>query len=200
MGCAAPNSLHWQDLRSRPASRLAEQGGVRTADGGATWEVPFLNARYRVDPAAERIVELEPDPERPLEQDFQILLLRYLMAPPGGGPSGQEVSEKELPGGATFFRGPHELQVHPVLQRYAGDLEGFESRGRELGAEVRDLGDRALRFEPFPGIPVTLVLWRADEEFPASMSVLFDRSILRWFELDMIFLLVGILARRMVGR
>ncbi len=199
MGCAAPNPLHWKDLRSRPSEQLAEQGGVSTDDGGGTWVVPFLNARYRVDPRAERIEEIAPDPARPLEQDFQILLLRYLMAPAGGGPSGQEVSEKELPGGATFFRGPHELQVHPVLERYAEDLEGFESRGRELGATSRDLGDKSLCFEPFPGIPVTLVLWGADEEFPASISVLLDRSILRWFELDMVFLLVGILARRMVG-
>ncbi len=201
MGCAAPNFLHWQELRKTPADQLAEQGGVTTPDGGATWQVPFLNARYLVDPVAEQIRELEPDPRRPLEESFQILLLRYLMAPGGGALTGDEVSEKELPGGATFFRGPHALQVQPVLERFAEDPEGLVARGRELGAEPRDgIGDRALRLEPFPGIPVTFALWQADDEFPASLTVLFDRSILRWFELDMIFLLVDILARRLAFR
>lgn len=199
MGCAAPNHLHWEELRTLDARRLAQQGGVRALDAGAAWDVPFLNARYRVDPQQERIVELSPDPERPLEESFQILLLRYLMATPGGEPSGIEVSEKELPGGVTFFRGPHSLQVQPLVENYSMDPDGFEERGRALGAVPRDLGDRALRFEPFPGIPVTFVLWQADDEFPASVSVLFDRSIMRWFELDMIFLMVGILVIRIVS-
>jgi hypothetical protein len=53
-------------------------------------------------------------------------------------------------------------------------------------------------FSPFPQIPVTYVLWTADDEFPASVSVLFDSSITRWFELDMIFTLVWVLTERIV--
>ena len=55
-----------------------------------------------------------------------------------------------------------------------------------------------MRFLPFPLMPVTYVLWKEDEEFPASVSVLFDKSITRWFELDMIFTLVLVLTERIV--
>jgi hypothetical protein len=58
-------------------------------------------------------------------------------------------------------------------------------------------GDAALRFRPFPETPVTLILWQADEEFGAQVTATFDRSISRWFELDMIFLLVRQLAIRL---
>lgn len=182
MGCAAPNPFHWKDLRS--------------VSGEAT-EVSFLNARYRVDPVAERITEIGPDPSRVLSESFQILLIRHLIAV-SGEPVGEEITEKELPGGTTFFQGPHALPVAPVAECYGSDPEAFLSRGRELGAEPVSHGDAALRFWPFPGIPVTYVLWKADDEFPASVSVLFDRSISRWFEADMIFLLVGEITARIV--
>jgi hypothetical protein len=172
--------MHWKDLRSVSREVIG---------------VSFLNARYLVDPVAERITETRPDPSRTLTESFQILLLRYLVSA-GGEPTGEEITEKDLPGGVTFFRGPHALPVAPVAERFGSDLRAFLARGRELGAEAVSHGDAALRFLPFEKIPVTYVLWKADDEFPASVSVLFDRSIGRWFEPDMIFLLVGEITAR----
>jgi hypothetical protein len=182
MGCAAPNPLHWRDLLSVHSAAV---------------EVDFLNARYRVDPVAKSITELKPDPQRVLTQSFQILLIRYLTSA-GGELTGEEITEKDLPSGVTFFRGPHALPVAPVVERFGSDPEAFLSRGRELGAEPAPQGDAAVRFWPFKNIPVTYVLWMADEEFPASVSVLFDRSIGSWFEPDMIFLLVGEITARII--
>jgi hypothetical protein len=68
----------------------------------------------------------------------------------------------------------------------------------ELGGIHAEHGDASIRFLPFPEIPVTYVLWRADDEFPASVSVLFDASIGRWLALDMIFTLVWVLTERIV--
>jgi len=182
MGCAAPNPLHWKDLLSVCPAAV---------------EVDFLNARYRVDPLAESITELNPDPQRVLSRSFQILLIRYLTST-GGELTGEEITEKDLPGGVTFFRGPHELPVAPVAERFGSDPEAFRARGRQLGAEPVSHGDAAVRFWPFKGIPVIYVLWKADEEFPASVSVLFDRSVASWFEPDMIFLLISEISARIV--
>lgn len=202
MGCAAPHPLHWQSLRRRAPEELCALRGVRVTGSGAGLlvEMSFLNATYEVDPRGERIRERSPFPGRLVEEDFQILLLAYLEAPQGPTPRGEEISEKELPGGVTFFQGPHSLQVGSVLERFGSDPDGFEASGKALGARPRPgLGDRALLFEPFPGVPVTLVLWVADEEFPASLSVLLDRGIAERFTLDMVYILVHVLARRLVG-
>ena len=202
MGCARPIPAHWEDLRSRQRARvLAHPGSGVGADAAApesSYEVAFLDARYRLDLLEERIEELTPDPRRILSQAFQILLIRYLTAPLGGDPTGEEISEKELPGGVTFFQGPHSLQVDEVTLAFGHDPAAFEARALALGATRVPGGDCAVRFLPFPLIPVTLVLWQADDEFPASVSVLFDRSIARWFQLDMIYLLVQSIAQRMV--
>jgi hypothetical protein len=160
--------------------------------------VDFLNSVYLVDPVAERISELSPDPARELPEVFQILLIRYLVAENGGPLDGKEASEKDFPGGLTFFQGPHALNVGPIVKLYGSDPDAFETRARELGAVPVPHGDKGMSFLPFPLIPVTYVLWREDDEFPASVSVLFDKSIARWFELDMIFSLVSVLTERIV--
>ena len=157
-------------------------------------------AVYRVDPVREQITEVKPNPQRKLTEAFQILLIRYLIAKNPGTMDGKEVSEKDFPGGVTFFQGPHTLHTAPITERYGNDPDGFEARCRELGAVPVPHGDKAMRFLPFPTIPVTYVLWRADEEFPASVSVLFDSSIARWFELDMIFTLVLVTTERIMNR
>lgn len=196
MSCAAPNPMHWEDLRNTPREQVLDRGGVKPSSDGQGYEVQFLNARYLVDLHQETIRELSPSPGRLLTEEFQILLIRYLVAPNGGPLHGRDVSEKDFPGGVTFFQGPHALHVRPIVKRYGTNPSGFEAVAGELGGERVDYGDVGMKFFPFPSMPVTYVLWAADEEFPASVSVMFDSSLSRWFELDMIFTLVLVLTER----
>ncbi len=198
MSCASPNPLHWEDLRGRSLVEILRRDAVKLAAGRDGYEVGFLNALYHVDPIGECIAEISPDPARVLTEEFQILLIRYLVAPNGGPLDGREISEKDLPGGVLFFQGPHALHLPPIAELYGRSPEAFEARGLELDATSVAYGDKAMQFHPFPLIPVTYVLWKEDEEFPASVSALFDASIVRWFELDMVFTLVMVLTARIV--
>lgn len=200
MGCAKPSPLHWEDLRNQQTSEILAKPGVTAFSDGPSFEVVFLNAAYVVDPVAEHIAELRPIVERHLSQEFQILLIRYLTASNGGPLLKELVSDKDFPGGVTFFQGPHAMPVEPIISRYGNNPPLFLERGRELGAIDEPYGDAALTFYPFPAIPVTYILWRADEEFSASMKILFDKSITSWFELDMIFTLVLVLTGRIVEK
>ena len=126
MGCAAPHPLHWEDLRSRSREQILGRDGVRVRTDGKGYEVDFLNSVCLVDPVAERIVELSPNPGRELPEEFQILLIRYLVAENGGPLEDKEVSQKDFPGGVTFFQGPHTLNVAPIAKLYGRDPEAFE--------------------------------------------------------------------------
>jgi len=47
----------------------------------------------------------------------------------------------------------------------------------------------AYQFQAFPNIPITYIYWNGDEEFPASVQVLFDSSIKDYLPLeDIVFL------------
>jgi hypothetical protein len=192
--------MHWEDLRNRSVDDILDREGVTLAADSQGYEVSFLNTVCLVDAQKEKITELTPNPDRCLTEMFQILLIRYLVAPNGGPIDGKDVSEKDFQGGVTFFQGPHALFVSPIEKLFGDDPDAFEARCHELGGVPYDFGDKAMRFFPFPEMPVTYVLWKADDEFPASVSVMFDSSLSRWFELDMIFSLVWVLTERIVGR
>ncbi len=52
-------------------------------------------------------------------------------------------------------------------------------RGKLLGT-----GDAAAELSYFPYIPITCILWRGDEEFPAEASVLFDETANLYFSAE----------------
>ena len=60
--------------------------------------------------------------------------------------------------------------ARPLEERFGRDLAGFWEVGRRLGAERRASGDGALAFPVYPGLPVEVILWVADDEFPAQVS------------------------------
>ena len=190
MDNANADPMHWVDLRNASAEFVLKREGVRRSADSEGYVVRFLNAEFHVDPAGETIRELSPEPDRPVRKILQILLLNYLVAEYGGPLDGEEATEKALPGGTLFFQGPHALETGQVIERFKSDAEGFEALGVQHGGVPVEGGDRAIRFHPFPLMPVTYVLWIEDDEFPATVSVLFDRSITRWFELDMVYSLV----------
>ena len=91
------------------------------------------------------------------------------------------------------------LPVQPVVERFGQDPDRFLSAGLKLGGQSVDYGDNAIQLMAFRETPLTFVLWQADDEFAASVNVLFDTSIAGWFELDMVFLLVQQVSLRMAA-
>ena len=85
-----------------------------------------------------------------------------------------------------------------MAELHGADLDALMKRSLELGGAPVSYGDLRMKFHPFLEIPVTYIVWKADEKFPASVSVLFDKSITRWFTLDMFFMTVLLLIARLI--
>jgi hypothetical protein len=101
--------------------------------------------------------------------------------------SGNLVNPLNLRGGQLFFRGTHVLPLDKISLRYSGNLEGFLKRGKELGAQQAAYGDASLVLFPFPRVPVYVIIWKEDEEFPARSDLLFDSSCEHHLALDMLW-------------
>ena len=102
----------------------------------------------------------------------------------------QWISEKDIPGGATFFRGPHAVPTERVTNRFQNDIDAFSRRCTSLSGEPIDMGDAAFRFDITPRIPVVMLYWQGDEDFGPEARILFDRSISKYLALDVIYALV----------
>jgi hypothetical protein len=86
-----------------------------------------------------------------------------------------------------FFRGSHALPLDNLAKRYGTGKEAFLNKGKELGAESLNFGDAALKLLPMPRVPVTLILWLADEEFPPRADLLLDATCEIQLPIDMIW-------------
>ena len=80
-------------------------------------------------------------------------------------------------GGHRFAVGTYVLPLTRIAERFAKDKEGFVRKGQEYGAHVLSgFGDAGIRFYPFPRVPVTLILWLEDDEFPSRVDLFFDST------------------------
>lgn len=118
---------------------------------------------------------------------FRSSLLWYLIHAKEIGLYGNLVKPENLKGGQLFVSGTHVLPLDKVAEKYAADKAGYLEKGIELGGESTNYGDAALRIEPFPRLPMTLVLWLEDEEFPARAELMMDSSCTMHLPIDVIW-------------
>ena len=108
---------------------------------------------------------------------FSILsILCYLNNAQEVSPTAKLVRPEETSGGQIYLKGSHILPLDKIAYTYGNDVEGFLLRGNELGGEQLKYGDASLRLFPFPRIPIIVILWKSDEEFPARVDLLFDST------------------------
>lgn len=91
-------------------------------------------------------------------------------------PSNRLVKPMDVKDGAMFFRGSHTLPLDNLANRYEDDKDAFLQRGKDLCAEILTYGDASLRLFPMPKIPVVIILWQKDDEFPPRVDLLLDST------------------------
>lgn len=126
-----------------------------------------------------------------------LLTLVYLRDARDIALTGELVAPRQLAQG-HFFQGPHSLRLKSLDARFAHRLEAFWAAGERLGGTPVPQGDVAFRLWPFPRIPLVLVFWDADDEFPARISTRFDRSIEGHLQADAIWGLVHLTGARVL--
>ena len=118
---------------------------------------------------------------------FDLACLWYLSKAKDKPLSGKLVSPGSLSGGEIFQKGTHVLPLDKIAAKYGNDLEGFYKMGAELGGQQLKHGDASLLLHPFPRVPVTIILWEPDEEFPARVDMFFDATCDQHLPTDVIW-------------
>ena len=192
--CADVSEEIWHDLKELDPEEVTRRTGAVSAGGG--YRLPFLNRSLGVDPAQARVY-LEGAPEE--DPGFRVCLtallyLRHIDL----AALGPCISPLDLAGGPTFFRGHHGLPHAALEVRFGRDLPSFLAAGGRLGARTGAAGDAALFFEVFPGLEVGVILWQADEEFPAQASFTVPAHLDRFWFLDAVWGLLSLVTQELL--
>ena len=192
------NALQWQDLARRPLEELANFTLFQPLPEGRL-QFRFLNEAICVDIPRRRLLCAGQVDEIPLDDPLlELATLVYLNQVDRIYPLDRDIVGLQDLKESHFFVGPHELRTAGVLERYGTDPEGFRRAVAALDGRLVDMADAAGRLLPFPRIPLYFLIWFADEEFPARLRVLFDRSIEQVLPADAIWALVNRVARALV--
>jgi hypothetical protein len=162
--------------------------------------LPVYNLRYLILPKEKKILRMEWN-DNPVEESlhpyFSLMVLVYLTEAKDIKPTHPWISEKDLKGGSTFFRGFHRLEVEELTHLFGKDPEAFLQTGKRLGGSEILYGDKGFALEVFPKVPLAYILWKWDAEFPPKVSVLFDSTIEFHLPLDIIWCMVIETSRRL---
>jgi hypothetical protein len=69
---------------------------------------------------------------------------------------------------------------------------------QRLGGYKADYGDTAITINAFSRVPITIVVWQGDDEFPSRGNVLFDANITDYLPTEDITVLSEIIAWRLI--
>jgi hypothetical protein len=193
-----PDTLQWQDLAGRSLEELANFTLARPLpDGGLQFR--FLHQEICVDIPHQRLLRAKNGQNGPLEDPLlELVILVYLNKVNAIFPLDRDIVGLQDLKESHFFVGPHELRTAKVIDRYGRDPEGFRRAVAALDGRLVDMADAAGRLLPFPRIPMYFLMWFADEEFPADLKVLFDRSIEQVLPADAIWALINRVAQALV--
>jgi hypothetical protein len=197
------HSVHpslWERLAQEDPTDVCRRSKAQFDESTGCYLLDFLKERYRIKPDSREFEPVSgPIPEGAPSIDLQVIIITYLLNAQEIPLVDKLVAGSSLKGGKCFFQGAHGFPLDPLLKRYSRDTKGFLDRGLSLGATPERYGDRGLCFVALPRVPVVMVLWQADEDFPARLSCLFDASIGQHLPLDAIYGLVTEICRRMAG-
>lgn len=155
----------------------------------------FLNRDYEVDRLLGQ-VSVHPDKE-PVPIAERLLILHYLVTASGAPPRGEWVAFKELPDGLLYHSTFYKRTVKLLLKKFGETPATLAAAAAKIGGVKAQMGDAAVTIQAFPGVAVTWVLWRSDDEFPAEGSVLLDRGITDYLPTEDIVVLCQTIALKL---
>ena len=194
--CSEVDENFWRDLAQADPEDILRRTGVLVNQ--EAFCVPYFNRELVVDQEQQRVYLADAPAAEPGFRRCLTTLLYLLKVDTAA--LGPPLSPLELPGATMFFQksGPHAVPSAPLEERFGQDLAAFLEVGRRLGAEERANGDAALAFRVLPGLPVEVILWEADEDFPAQVSFTVPAQLDRFWQLDAVLGLIGVVVKELL--
>jgi hypothetical protein len=160
--------------------RIAEKAGA-TFEGRSVI-VPHLNRKIVLDVDTQRFSIVETGEEAAIW--LAILTVHYLNNASGMQPTGNLRHFREFKEG-HFYEPAFNRRTRDVLiSVFGNEPDLMPGAGQKLQGRIIQTGDAAVELAYFPCLPITCIVWRGDDEFPAEASVLFDETADNFFSAE----------------
>ena len=177
-------------------AQICHNSGAEYIGSSKTIIVEYLSQIYQVVLPDVEISVGDSQEAVPLRD--KILILHYLTQARGTPPSNKAITFKELPEGSNYFPTYRKRAIKPLVDNFGSEPERLLVVAEKMGGRKAAYGDVAVTISAFPRVPITLVLWRGDEEFPPEGNILFDSTISDYLTTEDINVLCETIAWKLV--
>ncbi len=159
-------------------------------------EIYFLGESYRIsNQGIWKVNGKEPN------VSVRIVLCHYVLQAGQGAVTGEWMSYRDFKDSA-FFISNFQVNVEDrIAQYFSGRTSGLEEAAQTLDGKPYEhfqTGDVCYYFQALPKVPLLLVFYDKDADFPASCKVLFDKSAPTWLDMECLAVLGWILADSLI--
>ncbi len=190
-----------EELQPMNPKRVADQSGsIFEVDDshGERLRLRFLNKEVTIRWPEIEFLAPQDGKEIPIQE--QVLILHYLLGCPGSKFEGEWIAYQEIPDGRFYLDAFVRRAKEPMLKAFGERPELLVDLAERLyDAKPFDQGDCSVVVQAFPKVPVALVIWRGDEEFPPDGNILFDRSISEILSAEDVAWLAGMIIYPLMG-
>lgn len=159
--------------------------------------IQYLNRSYQVTLPDIEITLAGSSDKIPIRD--KVLILRYLSSAKSASIASELITYKELPGGVVYFPTFIKRTIKPLLKKFGKEPPLLVEAGKRLGGHKADYGDVSITIPAFSQVPVTIAIWRGDEEFAPEGSILFEPTISDYLSNEDITVLCETITWKLIG-
>jgi hypothetical protein len=130
---------------------------------------------------------------------FDLTMLAYYFEVSNGAPmTGEWIAYNQIPGGLFYAQAFQGYTGNELAKIFGNDSEAFIDANEKLGGRREFFGNVAFSYQVLPRVPIMVVCWLGDEDFPPSYRMLFDSNAHHHLVTDAYAILGSNLTRRLI--
>lgn len=185
-------------LMSESIDDISRRSGFEIK-GDNTICVPFLDKLYHIVFPEMNFINASPDDTADIPIQEQVLILHYMLGRETSESLSRWVSYREIPGASFYYSAFIKRAVDPLKKVFGQNISGFKKAAGILNGKIVEPGDAAFEFQVFPRVPLRLIIWEGDAEFPAEANILFDAAIEKILSPEDIAWMAGMVVYRLMA-
>ena len=147
----------------------------RATQSGGEVIINYMGRPYKITLQGVKISPPDSDEEAPMRE--KVLILHYFLSAKGTALTNNLITFRELPEGKVYLPTFNKRTTYPLVKYFGENPLLLVEAAEKMGGSKADYGDAAVTFDAFRYVPVTIVMWKGDDEFPPEGNILFDSTV-----------------------
>jgi len=163
----------WDKFLTLEPLEIARNADVNLDIAKNVFTVSFLNEFYYVNSKTREVLTSNSKSAGILPS---LLILKYLIAAKPIPLANKLISFRDLHGGNIYYGVFERAVLKPLAKHFSSKPEYLIKSAQFLSGRKLEYGSASIEIQVFPRLPITIIVWKGDEEVPGSANVVFDES------------------------